>query len=185
MKFVSKVLGILPGAAALVAAAVVGGGGVAQATPAPAGHVTPHAGVFKPITNQGDTTKCLSATMGAAGAAVIEQTCDPTNSLQNWKFENLGGTTYRFVNQSGFCLFAFSPPAANGKPMGLNTCRTVSNEQFNTHSTLPGFVTLESESGFTNTGFCVDIPGVDGGQAILFRCSSSNSFELWGIPPQN
>ena len=44
-------------------------------------------------------------------------------------------------------------------PAGLNACRTVSNEQFDTHANLPNIVELESRTGFSDSGFCMDVPG--------------------------
>lgn len=169
--------GVLVAAVALIPALIVGGAATANA-----------AGVFKPITNQADTTECMSATSGAVSAQVIEQKCNPSNPLQGWEFQKIGSsdsTEYTFLNESGFCLFAFSPPPAAGKPMGLNTCRSVSNEDFTTRGViLPGFAEIDSLSGFENTGFCVNAPGTDGAQLVLESCVQSNS-ETWSIPPQN
>ena len=146
------------------------GGGAAQAAPN-----TAFAGVFNPIRNVGNN-KCLQPVAPVVSSAVVQQTCDGSVA-QGWQFVSLGSNRFRFINQlSGLCLFAFSPPATNGDPMGLNTCRDVSNEEFNAGTSLPNVVILESRVGFKNTGFCLDVPGgtaTDGVQMQLFRCNGT------------
>jgi len=174
VEFRKKILGMLLGAAALIAALAGPGAAVAQAAP-----------VFNPISNFGDPTKCMSGPTPAANTAVTEERCNGSDA-QSWELRSFGTNIWQFINKNGagFCLFAFSPPPRNGAPMGLNDCRTVSNEEFNTHTSTTGFVSLESRTGFTNTGFCVDIPGGAGApfgeQLTLFQCNGSQS-QAWHV----
>ena len=87
----------------------------------------------------------------------------------------------RNLNQaSGACLFAFIG-AQRGAPMGLNTCRTVSNEQFDTYTSLPSnFTVRESKIGLRDTGFCVENPGGAGVQLVLFECDGARQ-ERWEV----
>ncbi|WP_026421881.1 RICIN domain-containing protein [Actinokineospora inagensis] len=185
MEFRRKITGVLLGAAALTTAIAGSGVAVAQAAPSPTSQVTPFATVFNPIVNFGDRTKCMSAPTPAVNTAVIEARCDGSDA-QSWEVKSFGTNIWQFLNKNGtgFCLFAFSPPPRNGAPMGLNNCRTVSNEEFNTHTSSTGFVSLESRTGFTNTGFCVDVPGGAtapyGEQLELFQCNGSQS-QSWHV----
>ena len=169
-----RIFGLMAPAVALAAAAVAGSG-AAQAATTPAAHVKPFAGVFNPIKNVGNGL-CLQPVSPVVNSAVVQEPCDPNSTMQGWKFEQVSGTTYGFLNQaSGACLFAFTG-AQNGAPMGLNACRTVSNEQYDTHVTLPNVTVLESRIGFHDTGFCVDVPGASsapGLQMQLFGCNGT------------
>lgn len=183
MEFRRKIVGMVLGAVALAAALAGTGTAVAQATPA--AQAAPHAAVFNPISNFGDPSKCMSAPVAAANTAVVEARCDGSDA-QSWELRQFDTNIWQFLNKNGagFCMFAFSPPPRNGAPMGLNNCRTVSNEEFNTHTSSTGFRSLESRTGFTNTGFCVDIPGGAGApygqQLILFGCNGSQS-QSWHV----
>jgi hypothetical protein len=60
--------------------------------------------------------------------------------------------------------------------MGLNNCRDVSNEEFNTGRSLPDIAPLESRTGFKDTHFCIDVPGgqtADGLQMELRPCNGT------------
>lgn len=85
----------------------------------------------------------------------------------------LGG--YDFINQaSGACLNAFIK-AENGAPFGLSSCRSVSNERFDT-ATLPNVTSVESRIGGSDNGFCMDVPGGSsqlGLQVQLWTCNGS------------
>lgn len=171
-----RVVSMLSAVVMSAAVSILGyGGGAAQAAPAPVEQSTPRAGVFNPIRNVGNN-KCLQPVAPVVSSAVVQQTCDGSVA-QGWQFVQVGTNHFRFLNQlSGLCLFAFSAPAGNGDPMGLNTCRDVSNEEFNAGTSLPNVVSLESRSGFRDTGFCLDVPGgaaTDGLQMQLFRCNGT------------
>jgi Ricin-type beta-trefoil lectin domain-like len=174
MNLPRKIFGLLAPAAALAAAAIVGSGTAAQAASIPAAHVMPLAGVFNPIENVGNDL-CLQPVTPAVSSPVVQEPCNGSIS-QGWEFVQVSGTTYGFLNQaSGDCLFAFIG-AENGAPMGLNTCRTVSNEQFDAHASLPNVTELESKIGFSDTGFCLDVPGAStaaGLQVQLFTCNGT------------
>jgi hypothetical protein len=184
-----KFFPVLSGVVALTAVAFLGvGAGVAQAaapTPAarvqPAGHVTPLAGVFTPLRNLGNSTNpqqlCLEPVSTSVSAQVVQEPCDGSVA-EGWQTVSLGGNNFRFISQlSGLCIFAFSPPASNNDPIGMDTCRDVSNEVFNAGtSALPNVVPLQSEEGSTNTGFCLDVPGASpapGLQMQLFQCNGT------------
>lgn len=174
MNLPRRIFGLMGPAVALAAAAVAGTGAVAQASSSPAVHLKPLAGVFNPIKNVGNGM-CLQPVTPVANTAVVQEPCDGS-SMQGWQQVQVSGTTYGFLNQaSGDCLFAFTG-AQNGAPMGLNSCRTVSNEQFDAHATLPNVTELESRIGFSDTGFCVDVPGASttaGLQLQLFSCNGT------------
>jgi Ricin-type beta-trefoil lectin domain-like len=163
IKFVSRFAGLL--LAAVLSTMVIGG--VAQAAPS--------AGVFKHIKNVGNNL-CLQPDSPVVSAAVVQQVCDDNNPAQGWEFRQVGNNHYTFLNQqSGLCLALFIG-AGNGNPMGLQTCRPVSGEEFNTNTSLPNVVILESRSGFRDTGFCVDVPGgasTLGLQMQVFQCNQS------------
>jgi ricin-type beta-trefoil lectin protein len=171
--FKLKFIPVLSAAAVSLAVALfVPGGGVAQAAPT---QVAPFAGVFNPIRNVGDN-KCLQPVSPVESSPVVQATCDG-GLAQGWQAVQVGTNHYRFVNQlSGLCLFAFSPPARNGNPMGLALCRTVSNEEFNAGTSLPNVVALESRMSFRDSGFCLDVPGGradEGLQMQLFQCNGT------------
>jgi hypothetical protein len=193
----NKLIRSLTPALVLAAAAVAGtGAAAAQAAPAGASHVRPFDGVFQPIRNVGNNL-CLEPIAPAAGvpvgpnSPVLQEPCAQPGTdeavLQGFEFQQISGTTYKFVNQkSGACLFAFIK-AENGAPIGLDTCRTVSNEEFDAHTTLPNVVELESKIGFKDTGFCLDVPGATttaGLQVQLFTCNGTLA-QRWviGFPP--
>ena len=193
----NKIFGLLAPAVALTAAAIAGtGAAAAQAAPASAAHagshVTPHlSGVFQPIRNVGNNL-CLEPTTPAGpNSPVVQEPCAQPGSneaiLQGWETQSLGGTTFKFVNQaSGDCLFAFIG-AEDGAPMGLDTCHPSSNEEFDAHTSLPNVTVLESKIHFSDTGFCLDVPGASttpGLQLDLFSCNGSLA-QRWvvGFPP--
>jgi hypothetical protein len=175
MNLSRRIFGLAAPVAALAAAAVVGGGAAAQASPAPAAHVKPFVGVFNPIKNVGNGM-CLQPVDPVINSPVVQEPCVAGSIMQGWEIQQIGGSTYGFLNQaSGACLFAFIR-AEDGAPMGLDTCRKVSNEQFDAHTTLPDVAELESRIGFSDTGFCVDDPGASstaGLQMQLFTCNGT------------
>lgn len=185
-----KIRTILLAAVPLALGAVAATGTPSMAAPAPhpsvhaAGHataagttkgVTPFVGLFNPIKNVGDN-KCLQPASPVVGSGVVQEPCD-NSTAQGWQFNRVAKNHYQLENQlSGLCLWAFGDPAANGNPMGLNTCGTASNEEFNTNTSLPNVVILESRTGFHDTGFCVDVPGsqpTDGLGMQLFECNGT------------
>ncbi|NUR62454.1 MAG: ricin-type beta-trefoil lectin domain protein [Catenulispora sp.] len=155
------------------AALVTGGGAVAQASTASAGHITPFAGVFNPIKNVGNG-KCLQPVNPVPNSPVVQKDCDGS-TMQGWQYvrDSLGG--YDFLNQaSGACLNAFIK-AENGAPIGLDTCRSVSNERWAT-ATLPNVTVVQSMIGGRPNGFCLDVPGAattDGLQMQLWGCNGT------------
>jgi hypothetical protein len=88
-----------------------------------------------------------------------------------------------FVNQqSGLCFNAFDG-AFNGARLLQGTCKRISNEEFNTGIRLPAVTKIESRVGFTNTGFCVDVPGgesTEGRAMQLFQCNGTPA-QVWVI----
>jgi hypothetical protein len=184
----SKILiGLLTGVSATVLSiAGAGAATTAHAAQADTAAVKPFAGVFNPIKNSNNDL-CLQAVAPAPGTAVVQEPCisdpnDPNAQLQGWQAISIGGRT-GFLNQSGYCLFAFVG-AKNGAPLGLNTCRTVSNEEFDTSAPLPNVVTIESRIGFVDTGFCIFGPGTSttpGQQIVLESCDSSVLAQHWSV----
>lgn len=165
---------------ATMAAAVAGGGTVAQASSASTGHVTPFMGVFHPIKNAGNGM-CLQPVDPVPNSPVVQEPCDG-GIKQGWQYarDSLGG--YVFVNQaSGACLNAFIK-AENGAPIGLDTCRSVSNERWET-ATLPAVTKVESRIGGRPNGFCLDVPGASsaaGLQMQLWGCNGTPA-QVWII----
>lgn len=167
-----------------VAALVVQGGGVAQAAPgSPLDPPPPPPVVTHPIKNLVNG-KCLQPVFLGVSSPVVQETCNGS-AVQGWTFIQLSGDHYRFRNPtSQLCLFAFIDPAVSGSPMGLNTCRDVSNEEFKTGGSLPGILPLQSRTGFKDTGLCVDVPDgqtTDGLQMELRPCNGSSLQQRWII----
>lgn len=179
MQVRTKILvGLLMGALATVLSIAGAGAATTAHATATSTSVKPLVGVFNPIRNVGNNL-CLQPVIPAPNSAVVQEPClaagDPNASIQGWQAVTIGGRT-GFLNQaSGACLFAFVG-AQDGAPMGLNVCRTVSNEEFDTSAPLPNVVQIESRIGFTDTGFCVDVPGASttvGLQMQLFSCNGT------------
>ncbi|GAA2047134.1 hypothetical protein GCM10009839_60050 [Catenulispora yoronensis] len=174
MNLSRRKLGLVASIATMAGAMVAGGGAVAQASSASAGHITPFAGVFNPIRNVGNGL-CLQPLSPVPNSAVVQEPCDG-GVMQGWQYihdDSHGG--YVFVNQaSGACLNAFIK-AENGAPIGLDTCRVVSNERFDTN-TLPNVTAVESRIGWKDNGFCLDVPGASsqpGLQMQLWGCNGT------------
>ncbi|ACU73675.1 putative periplasmic ligand-binding sensor protein [Catenulispora acidiphila DSM 44928] len=166
-------LGLVASVATLAAAVVSGGGAVAQASSASAGHIKPFAGVFNPIQNVGNSM-CLQPVNPVVNSPVVQEPCDGS-AMQGWQYISDSHGGYDFLNQaSGACLNAFIT-AENGAPFGLSSCRSVSNELFNTAS-LPNVTSVESKIGWRNTGYCMDVPGASkqaGLQIQLWGCNGT------------
>lgn len=177
MNLSRRKLGLVASAASvatMAAALVAGGGAVAQASSAPAGHITPFAGVFHPMRNVGDNL-CLQPVNPVPNSPVVQEPCDGS-AMQGWQYvhDPLGG--YDFINQaSGACLNAFIK-AENGAPVGLDTCRSVSNERWDPAAPLPNVTSLQSMIGGRDNGYCLDVPGASnalGLQVQLWTCNGT------------
>jgi hypothetical protein len=144
-------------------------------------------GVFHQIKNTG-TNLCLepAGQSTAEFAEIVQQPCVTTGQqalAQGWQEVKVGTNHYRFLNQlSGYCFDAFDG-AFNNARLLQGTCKAISNEEFNTGRALPAVTKIESRVRFTDTGFCVDVPG---GQAIpglamqLYRCNGTPA-QIWVI----
>lgn len=173
MNLSRRKLGLAASVAAMATAMVAGSGAMAQASSASTGHIKPFDGVFNPIKNVGNGL-CLQPVNPVPNSPVVQKRCDGT-VIQGWEYrrDSLGG--YDFINQaSGACLNAFIK-AENGAPIGLDTCRSVSNERFDT-SPLPNVTIMQSMIGGRDNGFCVDVPGAstqEGLQVQLWGCNGT------------
>ncbi|HEY6795879.1 MAG TPA: RICIN domain-containing protein [Kineosporiaceae bacterium] len=144
-------------------------------------------GVFHAIRNTGSNL-CLepAGQSTAEFAAIVQQPCVTTGGeslAQGWQPIKVGTNHYRFVNQlSGYCFDAFDG-AFNGARLLQGTCVAISNEEFNTGTSLPAVTKIESRVHFTDTGYCVDVPGGGHtpGQAMqIYRCNGTPA-QIWVI----
>ncbi|MEV0563934.1 RICIN domain-containing protein [Dactylosporangium sp. NPDC050588] len=169
-----KVLGGIAATVALMGMTLVLSGAPAAADPAEKAAPLA-AGVFRPIKNVGNGM-CLQPASTAEFAAIVQQPCVAGSIAQGWQTVSLGGTKYRFLNQlSGYCFDAFDG-ALNNARLLQGTCVAISNEEFNTGSTLPNVVQIQSRVGFRDTGYCVDVPGgsATAGLAMqIYRCNGT------------
>jgi hypothetical protein len=157
--------------------------GTARTAPPP-----PLGGVFHPI--RSDRNLCLepAGRSTAEFAVIVQQRCATTGQeslAQGWQSIKVGTNHYRFVNQlSGFCFDAFDG-AHNGARLLQGTCVPISNEEFNTGTSLPASssVKIESREGFRDTKFCVDVPGGNPtrGLAVQFFTCNGTSAQKWTI----
>ena len=125
-----------------------------------------------PIKNVGNS-KCLQPQGGSAAefTPVVQEFCNGSPQ-QQWQYELIGGTRYHLINTfSHLCMNVFGP-TANGTPILLVQCVTVSNEEFNPGQKLPGVVKLMSRAGNRDTNFCVDVPGAQNLPGL--------AMQLWG-----
>ncbi|MGA5300550.1 RICIN domain-containing protein [Nucisporomicrobium flavum] len=164
-------------AAMLMAGLSVGAG----ASPASAGTVSPKiGGSFTFIRNVGNNLCLEPAGLSTAEfAAIVQNPCVTTgleSIAQGWESEKVGTNHYKFRNQlSGFCFDAFDG-AFNGARLLQGTCVPISNEEYNTGASLPNVVKIESRVHFTDTGFCVDVPGATtqpNTAMQIFRCNGT------------
>lgn len=180
-------LGFLAAGLLLVTVGLATTAPVAQAKPVPSPGITITASVFAPIRNVG-SNKCLQPENGSLAefAPIVQNTCVAGSFAQGWEFRKVGNSKdnhYMFLNQqSGFCLDVFGG-AVNGTRLLQVTCKRISNEEFNTGTPLPAVTKIESRVGFTNTGFCVDVPGgesTEGRAMQIFRCNGTPA-QVWVI----
>ena len=154
---------LMSGVAAL--GLIVSTGGAAQAAPAPVppGQIWNHW-----------TGLCLQPASPEQFAAVVQKPCDKSVGVQFWTFERVTGTRYKFLNPAtGLCLDEFDPLAFGARVLVVG-CARVSNEEWQTHVTLPhGAFPMESRSGNRDTGFCID--GNLGEAVLLWGCLGSPS----------
>jgi hypothetical protein len=177
-------------AVGLVAAILMAGGALAasatsaaaaDAQSVPAGTVNPLIGGVHPIRNAGNGL-CLQPTSTLQFAQVVQEPCDGS-TLQGWEYQPdplNGSNHYYFVNQaSGWCLDAFDG-AANGDRVLADGCaflrnnETISNQEWNAGTLLPNTTKLESRVHFTDTGFCVDVPGAQSTPGLAMQIYSCN-----------
>lgn len=144
----------------LAAAALLAGAALAVTAPSATAQPVPAASAFTPIKNVGNGL-CLQPEGGSTQefAAIVQAACVTGSTAQGWSSIEVGTNHYRFLNQrSGYCFDAFDG-AFDGARLLQGTCKSISNEEFNTDTALPNVVILESRVGFRDTGFCVDVPG--------------------------
>lgn len=147
----------------------------------------PLSGVFHAIQNAG-SGYCLEPERQSTVefAAIVQQPCVTTGQeslAQGWQPIRVGTNHYRFLNQlSGYCFDAFDG-AFNGARLLQGTCVPISNEEFNTGTSLPAVTKIESRVHFRDTGFCVDVPGnqrIPGLAMQIFRCNGTPA-QSWVI----
>jgi len=163
---------------AIMMAVVIVAVGIALSVVVPARADT----VNRPIQNQA-SGKCLepSGRSTALGVAIVQAKCDGSPA-QDWGFVPVGGNTYRLLNRlSGLCLEARGG-ALNDIPVVQATCRTFSNETWDTGRPVRGIVPLASRvSG--SSSHCLDVPGgqaVDGLALRLYACSGTPA-QKWSV----
>ncbi|MFB9356798.1 RICIN domain-containing protein [Actinoplanes nipponensis] len=158
--------------AVAVLASSVTGAGAAQAAP-----VSARTGVFVPIRNN-QTGLCLQPETLDEFAQVVQEPCNG-QPMQGWLFQRVTGTRYKFINQAdGLCLDEFDRLAIGARVL-MGQCVRISNEEWQTHVTLPFFAApLESRSGNTDTEFCAE---AGFGRAILMTGCTGTTFQTWNI----
>lgn len=175
-RIIHRSLGILVGAV-LLGFTLVAGGTSASAL----------GSGFTAIRNVG-SNMCLEpeGQSTAEFARIVQQPCVTTGLegfAQGWESIRVGTNHFRFKNQlSGFCFDAFDG-AFNGARLLQGTCVPISNEEFNTGRSLPAVTKIESRVHFTDTGYCVDVPGnqaVPGLAMQIYRCNGTPA-QVWVI----
>jgi hypothetical protein len=169
---------LMLGSAALLATPATAS---AQAAPVPM-NVTPLAGLFHVITIAALPGLCLQPLTPTYRSTVAVKPCDGS-AAQEWAIlsTSSGGTHYRFLNNSGFCL-SVDDGSTSGADAWLDECTvnsdpnstTVSNAEWNASAPQPGAVTLQTRYGFVNHNLCL----TDGVAIVLVTTCN-------GIPAQN
>lgn len=162
----------------------------ANARPASAASVNPRiGGVFQPIMNF-HFHKCLepAGASTAEFAPIVEVDCattSPDREAQGWEHHRVGTNHYTFVNQrSGLCFDAFDG-AFNGARLLQGTCKSISNEEFNTGTQLPATTKIEARPGFRDTGFCLDVLS-DQTNVAFWQCGNPpTEAQTWVMPGQD
>lgn len=151
----------------------------ASAQPAPAASVRPLlGGSFHEIRESGNG-QCLEPQGLSTGSStlIVEAPCalSGTESLaQGWQFTRVGTNHYTFLNQlSGLCLDV--PRLANGGLVIQSDCTGISNQEFNTGTSLPAVAKIESRIHFSDSGFCVS---GSSGFALVLPCTG-NPAQIW------
>ncbi len=143
-------------------------------------------GAFHWIRNAGNNL-CLQpeAMSTAAGARIVQEPCATTglqSVAQGWQSFQAGNNHYKFQNQlSGHCLDAIDDVA--GAPVIQWPCATISNQEFNTGTSLPAVTKIESRIGWRDSRFCVDVPGnqnLPGLRMQMWGCNGTLA-QIWVI----
>lgn len=158
----------------------------ASAQPASDRQVTPAiGGTFHWIRNSGNSNLCLEpeGQSTSAGARIVQEPCVSggiESIAQGWEADRVGTNHYKFRNQlSGLCLNATA--IVNGASVIQWPCASISNQEFNTGTSLPAVAKIESRIHFRDTGFCIDEPGGLGtiGAAMqIFGCNGTPA-QIW------
>jgi hypothetical protein len=187
-RIIHNSLGMLAAAVLLLGFTLVAGGTAASAQPAGSASVTPKLGSgFNAIRNVGDNL-CLEpeGQSTVEFASIVQEPC-VTSGLesiaQGWEYIRTGTNHFRFKNQlSGFCFDAFDG-AFNGARLLQGTCVPISNEEYNTGTSLPAVTKIESRERFRDTGYCVDVPGAQWTPGLamqIYRCNGTPA-QVWVI----
>jgi hypothetical protein len=173
---------LMIGSAALLATPATGS---AQATPAPM-NVTPFAGLFHVISPVAHSNMCLQPFTPTYRSVIVERPCDGS-AAQEWAILSTpsGGTHYRFLNNSGFCLWVDDGTVTAGI-LREDECQTsapgsttVSNAEWNSSALQPNAVTLQSRLGFVNRNLCLTDEGA-GFDTEVSACDGTVS-QIWLI----
>ena len=136
--------------------------------------------------------KCLQPVDGSAdqGAAIVQEPCDRTKSVQLWTAVSIGAGNIHYVNAySSLCLDARGG-AANHTPVQQWPCSTISNETWQHGPWLYGPSkarpfpppVYSKVSGASN--YCLDVPGGQrtAGIAVqIYLCNGTIS-QGWEAP---
>ncbi|MFI5897287.1 RICIN domain-containing protein [Actinoplanes sp. NPDC051513] len=125
------------------------------------------------------TGLCLQPASYEEFAAVVQKPCDDAVDLQAWTFQRVTGTRYKFWNPAtDLCLNEFDPLDFSARVLMVG-CARVSNEEWQTHVTLPhGAFPLESRSGNTDTQYCID---ANLGDAVLMWGCLGSPSQNWAV----
>lgn len=144
----------------------------------------PAAASGEPIRNAEYYELCLQPVGGSTeqGAAIVTALCN-RSADQDWRWEQVNGSTGHFVNgHSGLCLDARGG-AANRTPVQQWTCNSISNENWEIDEINGADYPFRLISRVSGTrSHCLDIPdGRDApGVAMqIYRCNGTPT-QLWG-----
>ena len=169
------------------AAAMTAGVGLAFAGPASADTQGPIRNVANHL--------CLTPVGGSQGAAVVQEPCETdangnlTNRAQEWDpvcVDSSCATFHVQNHESLLCLDARGG-AANGTPIQVWTCNSISNEKWdygpNPGAISPNFELRSRVSG--TTSHCLDEPGAQTapGLAMQLYVCNGTAAQIWDAGP--
>jgi hypothetical protein len=130
------------------------------------------------------SNNCLQPENGSTvqGAAIVQQPCS-NSSAQRWNRVSESGGVFHYQNVlSGLCLDARGS-AANGTPVQLWACNTITNENW---QPVDGNNELQSRVSGTSA-YCLDAPGAQTTAGLALQIYSCNGTvaQIWEFAPSS